>query len=296
MWTYHQLTCAVWAAHVLTIDGQNDEEVRSSWSHLALGGVVGFADLELAMAALEQVGLVKRESNRLIPDRRLAELVAVPDESAARLLYELILHHSPPLWARTAIREGVIATELIPDRDRAAFESVILDPARREALLLSIGQQFDESEMAALGSLGEEEVVARCKMQLLEIGAIEAASQVRQVSLISDLLGYDVTAPRVDGSMRRLEVKATRSLGSEVTVFLSRNEANVGIRDPDWSLVVVGVTSGLEIASVIGWLDGKLLKDLLPTDAPKSNWQVTKLRIGRAVLCEGIPSALPKLV
>jgi hypothetical protein len=73
-----------------------------------------------------------------------------------------------------------------------------------------------------------------------------------QVSRISDHLGYDVIAPRLDGHPRRLEVKTTRRRRWRGEVFLSRNEYEVGLRDPDWALVVVeSDTDGA--AALAGW-------------------------------------------
>ena len=65
---------------------------------------------------------------------------------------------------------------------------------------------------------------------------------VRHLSLESDQLGYDVSAPRIGGPSRLIEVKATTVPAETIAVYLSRNEAETGLRYPDWSLVVCSVT------------------------------------------------------
>ena len=61
------------------------------------------------------------------------------------------------------------------------------------------------------------------------------------MSKIADTLGYDVTEPQPSGGKGRYEVKTTRGVGSIVEVYLSRNEAQTGLRDPSWSLIVCRV-------------------------------------------------------
>jgi hypothetical protein len=139
------------------------------------------------------------------------------------------------------------------------------DPLEREAFLLKLGRRHSEEELREVGELAESHVEVEVRTQLIFQGRGDLAQRVRRVSLLSDELGYDVTAPRLDGSDRRLEVKGTRGEGSVVRIVISRNEANVGLRDPDWALVVCRVGRN-QIVSTLGWTTGPAIASQLPSD------------------------------
>jgi hypothetical protein len=149
----------------------------------------------------------------------------------------------------------------------------------------------DAKERSAIGAAGEEAVVAACRMELKGLGEEEAAKQVRVVSEISDELGFDVVAPRVDGTLRRFEVKTTRSVASVVTVFVTRNEFETGLADPNWQLVVVRVNRDGG-HSMLGYVGGADLAGLMPEDRDDAaSWQVTRVRLPLEDLLEGLPPA-----
>lgn len=292
LWSRRQLRAAYWVTRVLGATGEPPALARASWTTLPLAGEVDLDELATAEAGLCSAGLLRLEDGRLVPDPRLHAACARGGSVPLELLLGLILETAPPLWLMTAASDGgKLAVELVPDDVTAAMATVIVDPARREAFLLGRARTVDANLRAELGEVGEEAAVASCKEQLHALDAAEAAKGVRRVSLISDELGYDVVAPRVDGSSRRLEVKATRSPAATVTVLVTRNEIEAGHADPDWNLVVVRVDRDGGHA-ILGHAPATALTPLLPQDGHDAGrWQVARLRLQVADLVPGLPAA-----
>jgi hypothetical protein len=102
-------------------------------------------------------------------------------------------------------------------------------------------------------------------------------------------LGYDITAPRLDRSPRRIEVKTTRAGGSIAPVIVTRTEATVGTTDAAWMLVVVRLSDD-DSADILGWIDGQRIAPLLPIDLHSSaRWETANLRLPVAELTVGVP-------
>jgi len=114
------------------------------------------------------------------------------------------------------------------------------------------------------------------------------------LSLESDQLGYDVSAPRVVGANRLIEVKATTALHDEtVSVHLSRNEAETGLRYRDWALVVCLVTDSVRReGEIVGWQMATALAPALPVDSTAGRWEVATLLMNVADLLPGLPPAV----
>jgi hypothetical protein len=154
---------------------------------------------------------------------------------------------------------------------------------------LEIGRRFSDEGQAQTGAIAEHFVVACCQAELRGIGELELAERVRRVSEISDQLGYDVTAPRRDHSTRRIEVKGTRATGTNLVFYLSRNEAERGLADPDWALVGCRIT-GDDRAQLVGHLYGRQLKAYLPHDSrPGARWQSVRLDVPDTDFTRGLP-------
>jgi hypothetical protein len=290
-WSLRLLRSAFWVGHTLGPEGAQAEVAHRSWGNLPLGGSVDFAELREAERTLIEIGLVERDGERLRPAPELAACTAGGEESPEPLL-ALVLDREAPLWLRTVVPDGsTVRTELMPEDANAALASVIPDPARREAFLLARAIKVETRERALLGGEGEEAVVAACRAQLVELGAGELAAAVRRVSPVSDELGYDVTAPRGDGSIRRLEVKATRSSADTVRAYVTRNEIETGLADPDWFLVVAHRTHAGDW-TVLGHTAAAPLQALLPCDSDsRARWQTAVLRLAMDDLERGLPPA-----
>lgn len=265
------------ALRVAAILGDRDASVvvaKESYWKRATGGVFSPADLQRGEDALVDAGFVVRDKEHLTLTPRLAELADAAEEDAIEVLAVALLE---PLCLDTAMA-GI----------EDVLKELIEDPSRRELIVLALGRHFDDSLRREVGDIGEELVVAHARAELATLGYPDLSAKVRRVSLVSDQLGYDVTAPRLAGSDRRLEVKATTTGGGEV--FLSRNEADVGARFADWSLVVCEVTNiDRRTGSVLGWCNRAELGPFLPTDSPGGTWQSAAIELARLPLQPGLP-------
>lgn len=269
------------ALHVAAVLGEGTSPVpvaRESYWRRATGGLFSPADLRLGENALVVAGFVVRDNDYLTLTAHLSELIDGDADDAVDALAAAFL-------GATALEDG-FPSQTIDD----VVLGLIDDPARREALLLALGQRFDDALRREVGAIGEELVVAHARAELQVLGHPNLAQQVRRVSLISDQIGYDVTAPRVGSTPRLLEVKATTRERTEI--FLSRNEAEVALRFEDWALVVCDVADvKARTGAILGWCQGALLEPFLPADASGSRWQSVAIDIDRIALRPGLPRA-----
>jgi hypothetical protein len=288
-WSRRQLHAAFWVGHVLGSEGARAEIAHASWMQLPLAGEVDVHELQVAERELLSAGLLRRDGECLRCAERLQAVCEQRHSEVEELLLSLLLETTRPLWLRTAGGGERLATELIPEDAAAALATVIPDPARREAFLLARARTVDAHERQELGAHAEEVAVAACRAELVADGRQDHAARVRRVSLISDELGYDVIAPRLDGIMRRLEVKGTRSVAASVAVTVTRNELTVGLADPDWSLVVVHMEQE-DHGHVVGHVPAAALQPLLPEDRHvHGRWQTARLRLMVGALRPGLP-------
>jgi hypothetical protein len=273
------------ALHVASIVGERPAalgDARESYWHHATGGTFSPADLRLGEQLLVDCGLVEIEAGALVATERLHELLeGTVDDAVA------IICHSA-LTARAAT----------PDLDAGSLDAlstplaaVVLDEARRLEQKLELACVFDDTRRSAIGAIGEECVVDHCRRELRELGHDNLARAVRRVSLVSDQLGYDVVAPRVDGPPRLLEVKTTARLPrAEFEFFISRNEVEVGRRTSDWALVACAVLDEQQgTAEIIGWCPVAALRDCLPADGEVGRWTQAQLSIPLERLHSGVP-------
>ena len=115
----------------------------------------------------------------------------------------------------------------------------------------------------------------------------DLAREARRVSLISDAMGWDISAPNLEGQVCRLEVKCYR--GRDPTVYLTRHEFNVGLRQSRWYLVLCR-SAGDSMPEVVGWTTAAPLIPRMPMDVDRSTeWQVARVRIGESDLRPGLP-------
>jgi len=127
------------------------------------------------------------------------------------------------------------------------------------------------------------------------LGYLDLARAVRRVSLESDQLGYDVSAPRISGPRRLLEIKATTAIATSAHgLHLSRNEADVGARYPhDWALMVCQITNpDAAEGEIVGWCSRASLEELLPKDTPSGRWEQAWVEIPVTAFTPGLPRAV----
>ncbi|MHB2001652.1 MAG: protein NO VEIN domain-containing protein [Solirubrobacteraceae bacterium] len=187
------------------------------------------------------------------------------------------------------------APEIASRLDGATLSDLVLDTDDREELLLQLARRVSDEHNALVGDAGERLVVAEARAELEQLGRPDVARQVRRVSLTSDQLGYDIRAPRLQGAPRRIEVKATTTSDNteQVRIFISRNEAETGLRMTGWSLVVCLITDTKDTTgSVLGWWSYDDLAERLPQDVHGGAWRLAELILPLKDARPGLPSAV----
>jgi len=290
IWGPRQLRAAIWVLRTIGDGRVPFNTVEESFPKLPVGGVIGLGELQSALHALLRDGIIGRDGDNLWIDLEIRPDSFLELGSEVELL-GVILERTNPLWLRLASSDGVeFRPEYLPSHVEQCLHVLILDSAKREEFLLSRGRIFSSEETKRIGEEGEVLVMEELKTDLFYSGHSELAGKVIKVSEISDELGYDITAPRIDGSTRRIEVKSSANRSKSFVFYLSRNEFEVGIRDVDWSLVAVRFS---ELGGyVVGWVDGKALEKLVPIDRPEAGvWTATKVSIQPQFLNQGLPTA-----
>lgn len=254
----YQLRSAIIVARLIDDSGNTVGDVRAAYETAITQGIHPAEQLRIGEAILLRLGLLVEIDGSLRPLPGLAVLARLSEDEALHVL---------------AVASGATPTDL-----------ALYGAASDES-----SGMFDPALLAALGAAGEEEVVRACRDELLGLDRPDLAAQVQRVSLISDALGYDVVAPRINGAPRLLEVKTEARPSSGVfRFFLSRNEYDVG-RLQQWALVAcVGSASVME---VIGWCRSATLRQYLPDDR-NGRWTEAVVRVPMTVFVDGLPDAV----
>ncbi|MBI4304886.1 MAG: DUF3883 domain-containing protein [Chloroflexi bacterium] len=237
-------------------------------------------DLRLGESLLIDCGLLHLENGSLFPSDDLRGLLALGEADAMSILFERALLVS-------AASPTTSDADLLPDVGSVAT-ALIADPDRREAFLIRLAQKHDDSLRIALGLRGEELVVKTATDELGALGRMDLAERVKRVSSISDQLGYDVIAPRIEGK-RRLEVKTSaRREEGVVRLFVSRTEIDVGLRDEEWALVACAVDN-IDAISLVGWCRARALEAYLPVDGEGCRWVSAEIAVPATLFVPGLP-------
>lgn len=285
--TMHTLRSALRTARLIG-EGAEVDQLRLSYIHVPFDGIYRSEHLIAGEKVLLDVGLLEERSGILRPADGLEELALASERDGCEALILSLLRRRPPLWLYAATSNAGVSWELVPDAEREVLDSA-LDPAARELVLLALGRTFSAERRQEIGEIAEQYVVDACRAELTAAGELDLADKVRRVSLESDQLGYDITAPRQDGSTRRIECKGARSQGEAATVFLSRGELERGRVDPDWFLVVCRVDA-TGVAWLEGWCAAQRLETLLPVDQDESaRWSSVEIQLAPGVLHSGLP-------
>lgn len=277
------------AARVLGIVGRGhhaDADLLASYRTTPPGGILSSSRLLVAQQWLIDEGWLTRERATLRASPRSRALPNHDETEVARDLVRATILDSAPAWLSAATARGDVRQEFLPEGAERLFADMF-DDEDRDAILLAAASKFDETALRALGEAGEEAVLAACRSFLAERGRPDLARQVRRVSLISDAMGWDISAPNLAGQVCRLEVKCFR--GRDPTVYLTRHEFNVGLRQSRWYLVLSRST-GDSVPEVVGWTTLAPLIPRMPEDVSRSaKWQVAKVHISESDLQPGLP-------
>jgi len=291
--TKHILRAALLVARTVDAWGTTVTSAQKSYQHLPTNGLFRATDLVAGERLLVRCGLLQRIGEDLIPADGLQDLEELEEEEAIRALVTTLLAIEAPLWLHVATASGDVDEEFIPEHELERLADLLPNPDQREAALLAAAQTFDPAALSKLGDLGEQAVVAAYRAELERLGRPELRGAVRQVSRVSALLGYDVVTPTLQGKALRIEVKTIGSPGPMCRFFISRNEAEVGSRDPSWRLVVCERGQDGKIG-ILGWCMIDAIERLLPTDPIGSirgtgRWSSVRIQVPRDLLSAGLP-------
>ncbi len=276
----HVLEAAVHVATLLDDPSSARADARESYWRKALGGSFGPADLRLGERLLIDIGLVIEADEHLCVSTELRALLEGSFEGMASVVAGRVLMLTPHVAESGSLEESL--SKLVPDAER------------REELLAALGRRFDDGRRREIGVVGEQLVVDTVREELRGLGYPDLAREVRQLSLETDQAGYDISAPRIGGPKRLLEVKATTAGAQDrVSIYLSRNEADTGQRyESQWALVICRVLNVEEKrGELLGWLPVGSIRSFLPLDTGRGRWQNAVLEINIAELFPGIPGA-----
>ena len=287
----HLIRSALLLGTIVPPEGAPLETLRYSYTIIPTGGIYRSGDLIAAEQVLLAAGLVRFEGSMCHPREGLAEVISLPPQDAYEAIVLALLGIQQPLWLLAATGTGKLRFGFHSGRRTRVLEE-LLAPETREVMLLQLGRTFSGGEeRSATGSLVEEYLVSELRTQLSESGRGDLTNRVRRLSLISDQLGYDITAPRMDESSRRIEAKGTRSSGSLLRFYLPRNEAERASVDEDWYLVICRVDSN-DFVTVGGWLHGHEVLHYLPVDScSEARWVSVQIQVPQISLRSGLPDA-----
>lgn len=282
--TAHTLRAALRVAATIDPGGSRVADTRESYWHAATGGILPPGDLSRGEDLLLDLGFAYRVGDVLHLAPALVALLDGTVEEACRVL---VLAAADLAVSQDPTRVAEISS---------AAEALCPDDEGNETATAAFGR-FDDRLRRLVGEIGEEIVVAVARRELLLLGREDLARETRRVSLESDHYGYDIVAARLSGMPRLLEVKSTTAqiapTEPRVEIFLSRNEAEVGLRERDWSLVLCHVDDiENRDGKIVGWLFARELTDLLPNDAESGRWESARLSIPVGRFREGLPGAV----
>jgi len=288
--TQHILTAALRVIGLVDKDGETSATLRAAYSSDPNDGAYRSEELKHGQAVLQRCGLAEVHNGTVTVLSPARSIALLPEGEALRVLAERLLRAEQPPWLSIAVGREVM-WEYIPDAVCRRLDDIVASLEERERLLLAAAQKVDGDLIRKVGQEGEEYIVALCKSELEERGRPELAPRVVHVSELSDHLGYDVVSPDLTGSPLHIEVKTQTGLRSRVRVFLSRNEAEQGKRDPRWILVVCERDARGTIG-LLGWCTYAVLRALLPRDPEDGNcgrWVTAELTMRRESFRPGLP-------
>jgi hypothetical protein len=285
----HQIRAACRAASLLTAPRMLADDAARAYQSSPDGGRFSEQDLRDGEALLISAGMVSLAGAVLKVSPVAETLAQLDDETATLAVVTRLLERRPPLWLRGAAGGSEVSQALIPDDSRAELEGLLENHAHMEALLLSAARRADKVRLRGSAAIGRAFVEEACRRQLTEAGATTLAAGVRRVGDLTEALGYDLVAPTLAGTNRRLAVRTTRRAGWRAEVSLSRTEIEVGLADPAWALVVCELKDDTTV-HIAGWCRAAELTGLIPADQhPHGRWVQASLLLMQAVLEPDLP-------
>lgn len=201
----------------------------------------------------------------------------LPLAQTNRLLFERILETSDPPWLPDADILIPDASELPQD---AARIGAMLGLSEERAFLTvrQIHGRIDLAKRALTGVAGE--------IALLSFLERRWPGATTHVADGNDGFGYDLAFFH-SGIEWHLEVKSTVRRG-RLIVYLSRHEFEVGASDPNWRLVVVGLTPDLKMHSLSTAPFDALICRAPADTCLQSRWQSASFQLPAEELVKGL--------
>ncbi|MCY4669742.1 MAG: DUF3883 domain-containing protein [Rhodococcus sp.] len=201
----------------------------------------------LLAAGLVSVG------DSVVLDERLLRVSQRADHRSLVAIARLLLSRFPPAWVVSAVVDGELRPEYVPDADlqRLAWLGCELAP-----IVLSVHRAITAASDARLrkqiGDAGELAVVSA----LERIGIAPS-----HVSLVSDAYGYDIEY-QTGQDLQRLEVKACVPNTAD-RVIVSRNEYDKAAAfGSSWRLIQVCFASGIVVRKRATCADVLFIREL----------------------------------
>ncbi len=199
------------------------------------------------------------------------------DPRLRELLLERTLTAAPPIWladADTLVRDPSDLPQDVADLAAALG----LDETDTMLAVRRAHGRVDLEARQRVGSAGEAALVALLEQRW--------PGSTEHVSLDADGLGYDVAFTTAEVTWH-LEVKATSRRG-RLLCFLSRNEFEVGLLDPNWRLVIVGLGEADELLA-LATADHQSLSRRSPRDHDSATrWESVRYELGPSDLRPGL--------
>ncbi|WP_346007512.1 DUF3883 domain-containing protein [Janibacter terrae] len=250
------------------------------------------------METLETSGGIARARALLTTHPQYDDLTPTQYESALTWMRELGLLDGlgatlpPASRVLSAVFEGGTlpwvqdADELVRSPDELPSDIVEVG----EALGLDAAEVFDQLVVSwgKVDTAARELVGAAGEAGLVELLRSATDGRVDHVSTWSDGYGYDLVFTA--GTTRlHLEVKSTTRAG-RLTVYLSRHEYEVMLRDRQWQLVAVRLSTELEVVGV-----GSIPREWVAANVPRDSgqfgsWAAVKLELPADVVVSGVPA------
>jgi len=118
-------------------------------------------------------------------------------------------------------------------------DTTTLPRKRAHVVAHKIDFELRDGANRAAGDFAEK-IVIKYEIEELSKTRPDLASQVKQVSLESDMLGYDILSFNADGSEKNIEVKAVKSKpGLTFRFYISENEVLIAQKNPNYHFYIV---------------------------------------------------------
>lgn len=197
------------------------------------------SDLTGTASLLVEAHLAKIGANVEL-DERLYRVSYQADRNSLLTIARLIMECYPPDWIKTAVINGRLFVELIPEDDLHQLNWIGDD---LEPLILDVREKFSgtsaEDLRKKIGHAGELAIMSALSKE---------GFAPKHVALISDAYGYDICYES-EGRQHKIEVKSCMPSTQE-RFFLSRNEFNKACDYPEsWRLIQVTFSSSVILNS-----------------------------------------------